>query len=100
MLLTACSVTPFPGKLRQSPGTVEKIKKCLSKSRDHRRDRSPANICSGRATSVCRDVFQGRAPSWVFCTGRVRQRNAAEGFLQIAVGALQPPAPSLMGTRS
>lgn len=44
--------------------------------------------------------FREELTAGCFTMGRVGRSNVAEGFLQLAVGALQPPAPSLMGTRA
>lgn len=77
-----------------------KKKRCLSKSRDQCRDHSRAHICSGRSSVFAGMCFREVLTAGCFTKGRVRRRNFAEGFLQLAVGALQPPAPSLMGTHS
>lgn len=92
-MLTACSVTPSPGKLRQSPGRVGK-KKCLRKSRVHHGDHGPANIYSSRSTVFVGMCFREKLTAGYFMRGRVIQRNVAEGFLQLTCcWGCQPPAP-------
>lgn len=93
-MLTARSLTPAPGKLRQSPGRAGGKKKCLCESRDHRGARGPANIYSNRSDVFAGTCFREKLTAGGFRRGRVIRRNAAEGFLQLArCRGCQPPAP-------
>lgn len=101
--LTARSVTPSPGKSRQSPGRVgkKKPKPCLRKSHDHHRDRGPANICSSRSTVFTEVCFREKLRAGCFMRGRVIRRNVAEGFLRLSrcLGC-QPLSPMLKGKKN